>query len=258
MTLGSIEGSQRDPFKTAGWEELDALQSLGRCADLAMLREPMEALVKRLGLSGYKFCIAAPEAKGFRIVAVIAGGALEVAPEQFMFSTIGPGDPILWESYRSVTPVSWTPYFADARRMKASGVAGLAARGVTSGASIPILSRSRNCRASLCVSGAEGEESTSLDLRLPDFWPLVRLAGLALLEVGVVEAERHRRTPFSDSEIAALTALSKGMTIKEAARELGKSERTLRNQLDSARARVGAATTIETIAKWLMGAARLS
>jgi len=246
------------PSRFVGWEHIDALQSLARCADLEMLREPLGALTESLGLGGYKFCIAAPEAPGFRIIAVIAGGDLDTAPEGFLFSTIGPNDPILWESYRSVTPISWTPYFSDARRMKASGVGALASRGVTAGASIPILSRSKNCRASLCVSGANGEAPASLDLRLPDFWPLLRLAGLALLEVGVAEAERREKTPFSDSEVAALTALSKGLTIKEVARELGKSERTIRNQLDSARARIGASTTIEAIAKWLQGSAKIS
>ena len=247
-----------EPSKPIGWEHIDALQSLARCADLEMLRGPLGALTESLGLGGYKFCIAAPETERFRIIAVIAGGDLDAAPEGFLFSTIGPDDPILWESYRSVTPVSWTPYFADARRMEASGVSALASRGVTAGASIPILSRSRNCRASLCVSGAAGEAPTSLDLRLPDFWPLLRLAGLALLEVGVAEAERREKTPFSDSELAALTALSKGLTVKETARELGKSERTIRNQLDSARARIGANTTIEAIAKWLQGSAKIS
>ncbi len=246
------------PSKPLGWEHIDALQSLARCADLEMLREPLGALTKSLGLGGYKFCIAAPESHVFRIIAVIAGGNLDTAPDGFLLTTIGPDDPILWESYRSTMPISWTPYFADARRMKSSGVNDLASRGVTAGASIPILSRSRNCRASLCVSGALGEPPTSLDLRLPDFWPLLRLAGLALLEVGVAEAERREKTPFTESEVAALTALSKGLTIKQTALELGKSERTVRNQLESARARIGANTTIEAIAKWLQGTAKIS
>ena len=237
--------------KTLAWEHLNALQALARGADLEMLREPLGALIESLNLSGYKFCVAMPEAGEFRIIAVIAGGALDAAPKHFLYTTIRPCDPILWESYRSAAPVSWTPYFADARRMQMSGVGPLASRGVTSGASIPILSQYGACRASLCVSGAPDEKPTALDMRLPDFWPLLRLAGLTLFEAGVAEALRREQSPLTSSEIAALQALSQGLTVKEAAQELGKSESTIRNQLDSARARIGAKTTVEAIAKWM-------
>lgn len=246
------------PGSTMEWERLDALQTLARGADLEMLRDPLAALIGSLNLGGYKFCIAMPAAGAYRIIAVIAGGDLGGAPEHFLDSTIGPGDPILWESYRSVSPVSWTPYFTDARRMELSGVSRLAARGVTSGASIPIVSRQRDCRASLCVSGARGETPAGLDLRLPEFWPLLRLAGLALLDVGLAEAQLRATSPLTESEIAVLKALSQGLTVKETAHQLGKSERTVRNQLDSARSRIGAKTTIEAIAKWLQGASRLT
>lgn len=246
-----------EPDDTGEWKRLDALNALARGAELAMLRDPLFDLIRSLNLSGYKFCVALPEEVEFRIIAVIAGGALDAAPDDFLFSTIGPGDPILWESYRTVTPVSWTPYFTDARRMELSGVSRLASRGVTSGASIPIISRQRSCRASLCVSGAPGEAPTALDLRLPEFWPMLRLAGLTLLEVGVAEAERRAQTPLTESEVAALKALSQGLTVKETARELGKSERTIRNQLESARMRIGARTTIEAIAKWVQRSSSL-
>lgn len=125
---------------------------------------------------------------------MIADGDLDVAPERFLDARIDPNDPILWESYRSTTPVRWTPYFADAHLMDVSGINQLASRGVTSGASIPVLSQNQTCWASLCVSGGRAEASEALDLRLPAFWPLLLLAGLALFEVGVAEAsERERR-----------------------------------------------------------------
>ncbi|MEM9044976.1 MAG: hypothetical protein AAGC81_09780 [Pseudomonadota bacterium] len=235
---------------TIGWTELDALQALARGANLEMMRKPLGALTQALDLGGYKFCVASPEVDGFRIIAVIAGGDLYCAPEGFLDTKIDPSDPILWESYRSVTPVSWTPYFTDAERMEASGVSSLASRGVTAGASVPILSQHKSCRATLCVSGAQNEAPGSLDLRLPAFWPLLRLAGLALFEAGVAEAQQRGKSLFTPSETAVLSALSRGLKIKDVARELGKSERTIRNQLDSARQRAGANTTIETIVKW--------
>ncbi|MGD1923045.1 MAG: hypothetical protein ACFB03_02480 [Paracoccaceae bacterium] len=233
-----------------GWAELDALQALARGAQLALMRKPLEDLTCALNLGGYKFCIATPEPDGYRILAVIAGGDLNAAPEGFLDTKIGPGDPILWESYRSTTPVSWTPYFADAHLMDLSGVNSLAERGVTSGASIPILSRHQTCRASLCVSGANAEAPGSLDLRLPAFWPLLRLAGLALFEAGIAEAAQRNGGTLTPSEIVVLAALSEGLRIKEVALKLGKSERTIRNQLESARLRIGAATTIEAVVRW--------
>ncbi|MEM8838412.1 MAG: LuxR C-terminal-related transcriptional regulator [Pseudomonadota bacterium] len=239
--------------KPIGWEELDALQALARGANLELMRNPLAKLTEALNLGGYKFCIASPESDGYRILAVIAGGDLETSPEGFLDTKIGPSDPILWESYRSTTPVSWTPYFSDPHLMEVSGVSALAKRGVSSGASIPILSRNDSCRASLCVSGAKEEAPVALDLRLPAFWPLLRLAGLALFESGMAEAAERERSVLTPSETAVLSALSDGLRIKEVAVKLGKSERTIRNQLESARVRIGAATTIEAVVRWKSG-----
>lgn len=233
-----------------GWAELSALQALARGASLELTRRPLDDLTCALNLGGYKFCIAMPEQDGYRIRAVIAGGDLDAAPAGFLGAKIGPSDPILWESYRSVTPISWTPYFADQHLMDMSGVSQLAKHGVTAGASIPILSRNDACRASLCVSGAKQEAPGALDLRLPAFWPLLRLAGLALFEVGMAEAAERERNALTPSEAAVLSALCEGLRIKEVAEKFGKSERTIRNQIESARLRIGAATTIEAVARW--------
>lgn len=233
-----------------GWAELDALQALARGSSLELMRRPLAALTAALDLGGYKFCIASPEPEGYRILAVIAGGDLDAAPEGFLDSRIEPSDMILWESYRSTMPVSWTPYFADPRLMEASGVSRLAERGVTAGASIPILSQHRTCRASLCVSGMRAEAPGALDLRLPAFWPLLRLAGLALFEAGLAEAAARGRSRLTPNEVAVLSALADGLRIREVAAKLGKSERTIRNQLESARLRIGATTTIEAVVRW--------
>lgn len=240
-----------------GWAELDALQALVRGGSLELMRRPIGALNAALGLGGYKFCIAKPEHDGYRVLAVVSGGDLAEAPSAFLDTKIGPGDPILWESYRSSAPVSWTPYFSDAHLMEVSGVRRLAERGVTSGASIPILSANETCRASLCVSGAHQESPDSLDLRLPAFWPLLKLAGLALFEAGMAEAAKRKREKLTHSEVAVLAALADGLRVKEIASKFGKSERTIRNQLDSARERLGAATTIEAVARWQRSAASL-
>lgn len=230
--------------------KLDALQALARAANLGMMRRPLADLTDALDLGGYKFCIAVTEPLGYRIVAVIAGGDLDEAPEAFLGSRIEPSDAVLWESYRSTAPVSWTPYFSDPALMDASGVGHLAARGVTSGASIPILSHHSAWRATLCVSGMREEAPAALDLRLPAFWPLLRLAGLALVEAGMAEAAERKQRMLTPSEMAVLAALSDGLRVREVAEKLGKSERTIRNQLESARLRIGAATTIEAVARW--------
>ncbi|MEM6355711.1 MAG: LuxR C-terminal-related transcriptional regulator [Pseudomonadota bacterium] len=243
--------------KTIGWAELEALQALARGGSLMLMRGPLQDLTSALDLGGYKFCIATPEPDGYRIAAVIAGGDLDAAPDGFLDAKIGPQDPILWESYRTRTPVSWTPYFTDSHLMEVSGVSKLAERGVTSGASIPILTRHQACRASLCVSGGRREAPEALDLRLPAFWPLLRLAGLALFEAGMAEAGERQQSALTPSEVAVLAALADGLRIREVATKLGKSERTIRNQLESARLRVGAATTIEAVVLWQRASSKL-
>lgn len=240
-----------------GRTELEALQALARGGSLRLMRGPLRELTAALELGGYKFCVAMPEPDGYRILAVIAGGDLDAAPEGFLDTKIGPEDPILWESYRATTPVSWTPYFADHHLMETSGVSKLAERGVTSGASIPIFTRHQTCRATLCVSGAKHEAPAALDLRLPAFWPLLRLAGLALFEAGMAEAGERQKSALTPSEVAVLSALSEGLRIREVAVKLGKSERTIRNQLESARLRIGAATTIEAIVLWQRATSKL-
>lgn len=250
-------GIDADGTESIGWAELEALQALARGGSLQLMRKPLLDLTAALDLGGYKFCIATPEPDGYRIAAVIAGGDLDAAPEGFLDTKIGPEDPILWESYRTVTPVSWTPYFADRQLMEVSGVSKLAERGVTSGASIPIITHQKACRASLCVSGARHEAPGALDLRLPAFWPLLRLAGLALFEAGMAEAGERQQSALTPSEVAVLDALSEGLRIREVAVKLGKSERTIRNQLESARLRIGAATTIEAVVLWQRAASKL-
>ena len=121
----STEGEVTGP-KAIGWAELEALQALARGGSLQVMRGPLRDLTAALDLGGYKFCIATSEPDGYRITAVIAGGDLDAAPEGFLDVKIGPQDPILWESYRAVTPVSWTPYFTDRRLMEMSGVSKLA------------------------------------------------------------------------------------------------------------------------------------
>lgn len=241
----------------AVWPEIEALQAVARGARLNLMRRPLSALNAALDLGGYKFCIATPEPDGYRVVAVIAGGDLDAAPSEFLDTMIGPDDPILWESYRSCTPVSWTPYFSDRHLMDVSGVSSLAERGVTSGASIPILSQSETCRATLCVSGARHESPDSLDLRLPAFWPILKLAGLALFEAGMTEAAERKRNSLSQCEEAVLSGLADGLRVKEIASKLGKSERTIRNQLESARERMGAATTTQAVVRWQKSVAPL-
>ena len=247
--MSNGDGKKPDSNRAA-WAQLGALQTLARCTSLQSMRKPLGELTAALELGGYKFCIATPEPDGYRIRAVIAGGALDTAPEGFLGAKIGPNDPILWESYRSIAPVSWTPYFADTLLMAASGVNQLAEKDVTCGASIPILSQANTCRATLCVSGRPHEEPECLDLRLPAFWPLLRLAGLALFEAGMAEATERAQSDLTPSEVAVLSALSDGKRIKDVAYEMGKSERTIRNQLDSARLRIGASTTIEAVVRW--------
>ena len=133
----------------------------------------------------------------------------------------------------------------------------MAKRGVTAGASIPILSQHSSCRATLCVSGAEQEEPDRFDLRLPAFWPILKLAGLAMFEAGMAEAAGRKRDQLTASEVAVLAGLADGLRIKEIATKLGKSERTIRNQLDSARERIGATTTIEAVVRWQRSTAPL-
>ena len=55
----------------------------------------------------------------------------------------------------------------------------------------------------------------------------------------VIDSRVSRLTP---SEIAVMNALAKGMRPQQIAEELGKSEKTIRNQITSAKARLGART----------------
>jgi DNA-binding CsgD family transcriptional regulator len=53
--------------------------------------------------------------------------------------------------------------------------------------------------------------------------------------------------PLTDAELAALEAIGRHGTAKQAAFALGKSRRTLEQQLASARHRLGVGSTVEAI-----------
>lgn len=72
----------------------------------------------------------------------------------------------------------------------------------------------------------------------------------ALFEAGLTEAAERKRHLLSHSEEAVLSGWADGLQMKEIASSLGKSEDMIRNQLESARERLGDARTSQAVMLW--------
>lgn len=231
-----------------------ALKSLTNGDSFDALAAPFSELLAAFDLHGYRFCLASVEATGFRVMFVRAGQDLSRAGVAEPGAMVHDEWPILTECYRRGEHLSWTPFLANARAAPhdvTRAVRTLIQENVTAGVSVPLFRKSRHFRASICVSGRKGEDPAAFETRSASFRPFIRLAGLALFEAVVGRERNLTHRAITLSERAVLDGLARGLRVREIAVELGKSERTIRNQIESARLRLDANTTIEAIAKWI-------
>lgn len=236
-----------DAQRTLPKEILD----LSSAATLAELTSAADRLMAELDLGGYKFCIASVKASRLIVLAVIAGGDLAVAETMLSGQHLADPEDPLARSYWTREPVLWSEHLAQRQSGPAPKPAcSIEALGVAAGASIPIISRSGQRRASLCVTGAKGEPAAAFDQRFPELAPTLRISGLAMFEFGLEIARERAALELTPSEALVLELLAAGHRPREIADALSKSERTVRNQIAAAREKLGADSALQAVAIW--------
>lgn len=121
--------------------------------------------------------------------------------------------------------------------------------GVRFGASAPVHPQFGEPIGSLCVFGENADTATFESLVSNGQIDLQLLAQFLFLHLRTISSFGSPAS-LSNSEHIVFEHLATGMRPREIAEKLGKSEKTIQNQIDSARGRLGAKTTTEAVILW--------
>lgn len=118
------------------------------------------------------------------------------------------------------------------------------------GGSIPFAPQLSPLHSSLCVF-SDAESRNVFETQFLDNEDTLRLiAGAIFLKVQII-GELNTVRDLSEAESRVFSYLSSGLRAREIAARLGKAERTVQNQIESARQKLGARNTTEAIAIWM-------
>lgn len=178
-----------------------------------------------------------------------AGGALKRVIDPCKADEGSLKDEIVDRLRRAGQAFSFTPFLAAADMRGENTLAErMRAEGVTCGGAVATLTPGTMRVGSLSVIGAQGEQPQAFDARFIEIWPVLRLAALPLAELAARILRKGSAPSVSAKEAEVLCELAKGKRPAEIAVALGKSESTVRNQIDSAKARLGVRTSIQAVA----------
>lgn len=226
---------------------LAVLRDIVESRRLSGCMERFAALLESLGYSGFVFGALYREGSALGYEPVAMRGALTPVTEVYMHEAMLADDPIAARAYTDTRPFTWAEYQRNPDSLEGGEgrrkvINNLLAHGVTCGASIPTASPGSMFHGVLSVSGPAGMTPEAFETQ---FWRtawLAQAAGKLLKDMMLQEVIDSRVSRLTPSEIAVMNALAKGMRPQQIAEELGKSEKTIRNQITSAKARLGART----------------
>ena len=226
---------------------LNALRDMAESHRLSSCMERFASLLESLGYTGFVFGALYREGEELGAEPVAMRGALTPVTEIYQHEGLAKRDPIAARAYREAKPFTWAEYFRHPEETEGGAgrkavVDNLLAHGVTCGATIPAASPGSMFRAQLSISGPAGMTSEAFETQ---FWRtswLARAATLLLKDMMLKEVIESRVSRLTPSEIAVMNDLAKGLRPQQIAQQFGKSEKTIRNQITSAKARLGART----------------
>lgn len=223
---------------------LSALRDMADSHRLSACMERFASLLESLGYTGFVFGALFRDGDELGSEAVAMRGALTPVTEIYTHEGMVRDDPIAARAYRETRPFTWAEYYRNPGDTpgRRAVVENLLAHGVTCGATIPAASPGSMFRAQLSVSGPAGMTSEAFETQ---FWRtawLARAATLLLKDMMLKEVIDSRVSRLTPSEIAVMNELAKGLRPQQIAQQFGKSEKTIRNQITSAKARLGART----------------
>lgn len=240
-------------------EAYEALTRLKALSDLAATPErdaaasAFGALIGALGYDSYALGLFLTEA-GATTGGVLAlgEGAMRAAAEAYLRDGLSTGDPIAQRLATAQQGFTLERYFAhpvdrDPGGTLAAIVANFRAHGLRNIAMTPIAGPLGAPHGALALAGPS-------DLAPDDFAALFRETGwLAALAAATITARLHGPASadaptLTASERQVVGALAEGLRPGEIALRLGKSERTVRNQIDSAKRRLGTGTNAGLVA----------
>lgn len=235
---------------------LEALSAVVRATEKDAAGASLGVLVRTLGYRGFALVILPNE----RIVSsgwglVLGEGAVRAALEASLRANPGPGDPVVRRLATTGDGFTLERYLRRPVDPERGGtlsavIATFAAHGLCNVAMTPVAGPIGAAPCALALAGPN-------ELDADAFAALFAETGwLAALAASAVLVRHHAPTPASDcrltaSETSVVLDLARGLRPREIAARLGKSERTVRNQVDSAKRRLGVETSAGLVAEAL-------
>ncbi|SET25783.1 helix-turn-helix transcriptional regulator [Oceanicella actignis] len=225
---------------------LNALREMTESKKLSDSQERFASLLESLGYSGFVFGALFRDGADMAFEPILMRGAMTPVTEMHAHQNLIRGDPIIARAYRAAAPFTWAEFYRQREAADEPGaravIENLLAHGVTCGATFPSASPGSMFHAVLSVSGPAGMTSEAFETQ---FWRtawLARAAATLLKDLMLKEVIDSRVSRLTPSEVAVMNELAKGLRPQQIAQIFGKSEKTIRNQITSAKARLGART----------------
>ncbi|MEO0822795.1 MAG: helix-turn-helix transcriptional regulator [Pseudomonadota bacterium] len=230
-------------------ERLEALRSVAAAQGLEAVRSAAGPLLEALRFPAYIFAIEAIEQGRVRSLVLVCGGHFTGKEARVEERWYGALDALTQRFYEQDHPFSLREMVATmpVTRSARGCLAMLEHVGATDCGHVPIAVEGTPYRARFSVSSAEEEPEEGFRRRFREQVPFLRLLGLVFLQPALPLALEREHGSLTASEREVLSSAARGMRNREIARHLGKSEHTVRNQLDAARARLGARTLAEAV-----------
>ncbi|TVQ55155.1 MAG: hypothetical protein EA355_10540 [Rhodobacteraceae bacterium] len=234
------------------WRDVIAIS---RADSMEAAADALATCLKAFGVDGFGFGAIWRDGDGVAGARCCARGVMESLVADYLDRRLENRDPLLRALLRGRRAALWSQYYFGSDRADGDGAsAEIAAlfheHGVTAGATISLNDFGGAYRAVMSLA-ATRTDPACFDAEFVKHECALRAAGVIFCDVALREG-LPRLEPgdlvLSNSEKLVMEGLVRGMRARDIASWLGKSEHTVRNQIASAQARLGARTKEQAIA----------
>jgi DNA-binding CsgD family transcriptional regulator len=229
---------------------LALLSKIAEARDIDAAREAMDRLVRELGFTGWVVSGHQIHPDGAQVSAIDGDKRAVASVRAYHEAGLAAGDPLFQGLSAGAPVVTATRMFMDPRprgpQDRRDEVVSLLTRHGLTNLGAVRLDEMRGELGVISVGVHDKEAAARFDAEIVRARTILRLAGTAYLaKLGNASTREQILTP---AERGVLARLARGDRPEEIAEATGRSVRTVRHQIESARRRLGSATTVAAVA----------
>jgi len=240
----------RRAVREAASEQAISLSSLRGVAEAGSGGAAVEAAAScldGLGFGGFALGTIGIEDDTLRGAYAVGAGPVAAAAGAYAERGLAARDTTLRSFVGTWRPSDLTPALAAGQPATAA-VENLLDHGVRAAVLLPLIAGGGPVRVAAILAGGAKDDPEGFARRLRDHAWLARLALIALSD-RVADLAWRDPGGLTGAERAVLSEVARGLRPREIAERLGKSERTVRGQIETARLRLAARTNAHAVAE---------